>query len=94
MDGFAQEGTAKCPRWWGPGSPHGEDAFSQSWNGENLWLNPPFSLLDRLVQKIRDDQAHAILVIPEWRLSKFFKPPSNLRRADLLWLKGTKFFFA
>ena len=30
---FSVEGTARISRWWGPGSPEAEDAFSQGWGG-------------------------------------------------------------
>ena len=33
VDAFSQAETSRCPRWWGPGSPEAEDAFSQSWGG-------------------------------------------------------------
>ena len=45
VDGFATAENRRCEKWWGPGSPHGEDAFQQPWEGQLVWLNPPFSHL-------------------------------------------------
>ena len=52
VDGFSLADSAKCQHWWGPGSPFGEDAFQHSWKGLTLWLNPPFSRLDEVLDKI------------------------------------------
>ena len=42
------------------------DAFSFNWNSYNAYLFPPFSLINRVIQKIRVDQAIALCVFPRW----------------------------
>jgi hypothetical protein len=46
LDAFASDSTALLPRFYSkalcPGS-LGMDAFSHSWAGERLWINPPWS---------------------------------------------------
>jgi hypothetical protein len=43
----------------------GLDAFNQSWDGWNLYLFPPFSLLSQVIQKLATaKQARALLVYP------------------------------
>ena len=65
VDAFATEANHLCPVWWGPGGEH-EDAFAQSWKGQFLWMNPPYSMLDKVVHKLTEDGASAILVVPNW----------------------------
>ena len=42
------------------------DAFTQSWSDENNWINPPWRLISRVLNKIRRDRAQATLVLPVW----------------------------
>ena len=47
-----------------PGA-HQIDAFSFVWHSY-FYAFPPFSLIDRCLQKIQQDKAHGILVAPRW----------------------------
>ena len=75
VDGFAEESNHRFEEWWGPGSrSEVEDAFKTSWaGGRLLWLNPPFSVLDQVVKKVRDDAAKVVLICPDWRTRWFWK---------------------
>ena len=43
------------------------DAFSLNWNDFNfVYLFPPFSLLGKVVFKLQQDRARAILIAPKW----------------------------
>jgi hypothetical protein len=42
------------------------DAFSINWNTKKFYAFPPFSLIARCLQKIREDQATGVLVAPLW----------------------------
>ena len=42
------------------------DAFSLNWGYFNAYLFPPFSLINRVLQKIRIDKATALCVFPRW----------------------------
>ena len=44
------------------------DAFTINWGQtrEALYINPPFILLPRVLQKLRADQARAVLIAPLW----------------------------
>ena len=49
------------------------DAFSIRWNLVNtVYLFPPFSLLGRCVQKIREEKAMGIVVAPFWKTQPWF----------------------
>jgi hypothetical protein len=73
VDGFGDAELHVWPRWWGPGSSECEDAFSVHWGSEPLlWLNPPFTLLDKVVEKLMADCGTAILVMPHWQNQWFY----------------------
>ena len=42
------------------------DAFSFNWGEEKCYLFPPFSLVARVLQKIRTDAATVLIVLPKW----------------------------
>ena len=42
------------------------DAFTIRWTGMKLYAFPPFSVIPLVIRKICQDQAQAIIVIPEW----------------------------
>lgn len=48
------------------------DAFSLNWKSFNCYLFPPFSLVGRVLQKIRIDQAKVMLVVPYWPTQPWF----------------------
>lgn len=50
----------------------GVDAFSLSWSDELIYAFPPFSLIGRLLQKLRQDQGELILVAPVWLTQAWF----------------------
>lgn len=49
----------------------GVDALAQRWDGEVNWVNPPFSMVERVYALVRAQQAVAALVVPRddrrWR---------------------------
>lgn len=55
------------------------DAFSLDWNNFNLmYLFPPFSLIPRCVQKIKNDRAQGIFIAPFWESQIWFSPLMKL----------------
>ena len=48
------------------------DAFSIDWSSFNFFAFPPFSLIPRCVQKISQDKAKGILLIPVWPTQTWF----------------------
>ena len=48
------------------------NAFSISWERKYIYAFPPFSLLGRLLQKTRQDQADVLLVAPFWVTQNFY----------------------
>ena len=65
------------------------DAFTISWGNKVIYIFPPFSLINRILKKIEEDQTKGILIVPYWttqvwfpRLAKLLiKPPILLPQA-------------
>ena len=53
------------------------DAFTMTWTNELFFIFPPFSLLPRILQKVEEDKAAAILIAPLWPTQSWW--PSLLR---------------
>jgi hypothetical protein len=48
------------------------DALRMSWRGENGWVNPPFSLIFRVLHKVRLEGSTISLLAPFWPSSPWF----------------------
>ena len=76
LDLFASRLNAQLPCYcaWkpDPGASY-IDAFSIRWTLVNsVYLFPPFSLLGRCVQKIREENARGIVIAPLWKTQPWF----------------------
>jgi hypothetical protein len=69
IDRFASELNKQLPRfnsrWWCPGT-EAVDAFTQHWGADFNWLNPPFSLIPRVLLHMRFCKAKGVLIVPKW----------------------------
>ena len=79
-------------KWYGEGSPDGEDAFEKKWGSEVLWINPPFNMFHRVLDKIIQDKAHAVLLVPKWTKHKFFWKAWGLAVDAVMVPKGAVMF--
>lgn len=76
VDLFASRENTKCEKFfsWKP-DPEAiaVDAFTQDWQKVGFfWAFPPFSLILRVIQKIRLDKATGIVVVPNWPNQPWF----------------------
>ena len=63
VDAFASKDNRRFPEYWSVD----DDAFTKSWRGKKLlWINPPFDVFDRVVYKLKEEKAKAIVVVPQW----------------------------
>jgi hypothetical protein len=98
IDLFASMLNAKCKNYcaWqaDPGAIH-IDAFTLDWDMfDCCYIFPPFSVLNRCVRKIRQDQAQAIVIAPVWPTQTWFpilmkmltRKPVILPRKNFLFL--------
>lgn len=69
IDLFASKINAKCDKYvsWGPDPDcFCVDAFTLDWQSIFFYAFPPFLLIDRILQKIKNDKATGILIVPDW----------------------------
>ena len=48
------------------------DAFSLDWRGLCFYAFPPFSLINRVLQKVEQDQSQGIIIVPMWTTQVWF----------------------
>ena len=95
LDVFADESNRRMERWYGPGG-EVEDAFSVSWHhvhvGGLMWMNPPYSALEKTIKKVIEDGAEAIMVLPDWRSTQWWKDIQKYVRRRYWYPPGVKVF--
>ena len=69
-----------------------DDAWSGDWS-EPLWINPPFDVFPRVVQKLKQSGAKAILTVPNWPKQIWFEDVMDIS-IDIVELthKGVKLY--
>ena len=85
VDAFANKKNKRFPKFY-------DDAWSEEWS-EPLWSNPPFDLFPRVVQKLRQSGAKAILIVPNWPKQTWFNDIMDIS-IDIVELphKGVKLY--
>ena len=48
------------------------DAFTLNWTGLRFYAFPPFCLITKCLQKIRNDDAEGIMIVPNWPSQAWF----------------------
>ncbi|XP_067241145.1 uncharacterized protein [Chanodichthys erythropterus] len=68
VDLFASGESTQCPLWYSltHPAPLGLDAMVQTWPRLRLYAFPPFALLPRVLEKVRQEGVSLILVAPHW----------------------------
>lgn len=74
LDVFASKHAAKLPKFWTPR----HNAFKQDWSNDILWMCPPPSKLEQVVEHIFLDQAQGILLVPVWPKKAWFQALSRI----------------
>lgn len=75
VDLFASRCNAKCPvfvTWKSDPDAWTVDAFTLSWKKLKFYAFPPFSLILKMIQKIINDKAEGIVVVPYWPTQPWF----------------------
>ena len=77
IDRFASQRTTQLRRYnslyWNPES-EGVDALAQTnWTGELNYCNPPFWMVGKVLRKIQQQQAEAVLIAPMWKGKQWYK---------------------
>ena len=66
IDVFASRTNAKCPMyvsWLKDPYAHKIDAFSFKWTGLDFYAFPPFSLILKILRKIKHEKSSGIMVV-------------------------------
>ena len=79
FDPFASAKTSMADRRCSLLSIPPTDGFAQPWSGEYVFLNPPWRDLDRVLRKIRQEQAAGVLVLPWWPTRPWWSAALQLR---------------
>ena len=85
VDAFADKKNKRFPKFY-------DDAWSEDWS-EPLWINPPLDVFPRVVQKLKQSGAKAILIVPNWPRQSWFKDIMDIS-IDIVELphKGVKLY--
>lgn len=93
IDLFASRINSKCKKfisWKCDPDAFAVDAFTLSWKDLFFYAFPPFSLVLKCVQKIKNDAATGILVFPYWPSQPWFPIMKNLIIDELLIFEPNK----
>lgn len=87
IDLFATHLNTHCPTFYSsPASPGcaAINSLEQCWAEGNLWANPPFSKIELVLDKIVEDKATVVLILPVWTNQQWRS--MAIRRADEVFL--------
>ena len=91
VDLFASNNNKKCKNYvsWKP-DPYAiaVDAFTIYWSNMHFYAFPPFNLILLTLQKIIEDKAEGVLVVPLWKTQAWF-PLFNSMLTSRLFVFGT-----
>ena len=97
LDLFATESNRQIDKYYSKEDEvlsSGKDSFNQIWDTEGCYANPPWSLLDRTVRRIKEERLKVALISPYWPNAEWFKlavkmcacPPIMLGKHEKLYL--------
>ncbi|KAM7161048.1 uncharacterized protein RBU57_010945 [Macrochelys suwanniensis] len=69
VDLFATRQNRRCHQFCSRGGLEKDalsDAFLLSWSGQLLYAFPPFPLIDKVLEKVKRDRVHVLLIAPAW----------------------------
>jgi len=83
IDAFADDHKHHLPHYWSylP-SPHasGTEAMAQVWHRrQKLYINPPWGMIARILAKLKDDKARAVIVAPRWQSAWWWPTQESMR---------------
>ena len=63
---------------------HSINALAQNWANTKGYIFPPFSLIDRVLQKIQHEKATAMVVVPVWTTQPWYTTFMEMLRSKLI----------
>ena len=55
-------------------------------------MNPPFSIMARVIEKLKADAGHAILTMPAWHDQQWYKDAQELIKFKIIYPRGSNVF--
>lgn len=89
IDLFASSLNKKCKRycsWERDPYAFAIDAFTLNWAEWKFYAFPPFGIIAKVLQKIREDRAEGIVVVPLWTSQNWFPVFQRMARDSSNWL--------
>ena len=76
VDAFATAENKRFPEHWD----ETQDAFKQHWGQPQgvLWMSPPFTRMQEVVDKLARDRARAVVVAPAWTYTDWWTKLENM----------------
>ena len=90
VDAFATEANHLCPIWWVQEA--NMRTFCAELEGTPFVDELPYSMLDKVVHKITEDGASAILVVPHWPHRLWWRRVQVMVFASLFFPRGHRVF--
>lgn len=87
LDPACTESSAKCDKFYTPE----DDGLAQSWAGETVWVNPPYSRgnASRWIQKCYEESEHAtVVVLPAARTDTTYMHEYGFKCDYVCFIKG------
>lgn len=94
IDLFASRLNTQLPiyiSWMPDPGAYAVDAFTVDWGNFRIYAFPPFCLVSKCIQKIREDEATGILIVPNWPTQPWFPLLKNILCADPLVLSSREY---
>jgi hypothetical protein len=94
VDLFASQLNHQLPRYGSWKSDHRSlgNAFGLDWSQELAWANPPWALAQRMLKKVQDDRATALVALPVWRTAPWWPLLQTLQVGTPVIIRGESLF--
>lgn len=95
MDLFANRHNKKCPKYcsWRVDRRSQGNAFQIPWSPHTCWLNPPWELIARALNKaIQEGGVTALVCLPVWRSAPWWRTVLRLQVTEPTILKGVPLY--
>lgn len=94
IDLFASRINSKCQdfvSWLPDPDSIATDAFTISWSELDFYAFPPFSMILKVIQKIKEEGARGIVVVPDWPTQPWFPLFKKLACSKILRFKPDRY---
>ena len=76
--------------WYPDPESNSVDAMSISWENKFVYLFPPFSMITKILQKVKIDSCRAILIAPYWPSQVWYPVLVNMLISNPIYLSNRK----